>query len=94
MTCLEKALSERDPDLRNKRKAVAAANTWGRRIETIEEEIRKLYTKVSVLLRTHNDGPLLERCVEGLLGRTDYPNMEILLIENRQIGRASCRERV
>ncbi len=37
--------------------------------------------KVSVIVPTR-DGPLLERCVRGLLFGTDYPDLEVLVLDN------------
>ncbi|MCG7360610.1 glycosyltransferase family 2 protein [Roseomonas sp. ACRSG] len=37
---------------------------------------------VSVLIPTRDRADLLERCVEGLLHRTDYPALEILVVDN------------
>jgi GT2 family glycosyltransferase len=37
---------------------------------------------VSVLIPTRDRAELLERCVAGLLERTDYPSLEILVIDN------------
>ncbi len=38
--------------------------------------------KVSVLIPTRDGAALLERCVDGLRHGTDYPDMEILIIDN------------
>lgn len=38
--------------------------------------------RVSVLIPTRNRAPLLDACTEGLLRRTAYPNMEILIVDN------------
>lgn len=37
---------------------------------------------VSLLVPTRDRVPLLRQCVEGLLNRTDYPNLEILILDN------------
>lgn len=41
--------------------------------------------RVSVIIPTRDRGDLLARCVLGLLDRTDYPNLEILIIDNDSI---------
>lgn len=38
--------------------------------------------KVSVIIPTRDRAELLERCVEGLLHRTDYPDVEVLVVDN------------
>jgi GT2 family glycosyltransferase len=40
------------------------------------------HAKVSVIIPTRDRAELLERCLEGLLHRTDYPAMEILVVDN------------
>ncbi len=40
---------------------------------------------VSVIIPTRDRGPLLRRCVQGLLAETDYPNLEILIVDNDSI---------
>jgi GT2 family glycosyltransferase len=47
--------------------------------------VRPLYptrAKVSVIIPTRDRADLLERCVEGLLHRTDYPELEIIAVDN------------
>ena len=83
VTSIEKGLAESDPEIREKRKSLAASNTWHVRTEVMEAEIQRLYGKATIFLPTHNEGPLLEKCIDHLLEKTDYPNMEIVLIENR-----------
>jgi GT2 family glycosyltransferase len=36
----------------------------------------------SVIIPTRDRADLLRRCVEGLLGRTDYPALEVILVDN------------
>jgi O-antigen biosynthesis protein len=38
--------------------------------------------KVSLIVPTRDRAELLARCVAGLLHRTDYPNMELLVVDN------------
>lgn len=37
---------------------------------------------VSIIIPNHNSPTLLRRCVEDILDRTDYPNLEIIIVEN------------
>ena len=37
---------------------------------------------VSILIPTHNNGQLLEKCLESLFGKTSYPNFEVVLINH------------
>ena len=38
--------------------------------------------KVSIIIPTHNQELLLQKCVESLLGNTDYKNYQIILVDN------------
>jgi O-antigen biosynthesis protein len=38
--------------------------------------------KVSIIVPTRDRADLLERCIEGLLNRTDYPAMEVIVVDN------------
>jgi GT2 family glycosyltransferase len=38
--------------------------------------------RVSVIVPTRDGAALLERCLDGLLTRTDYPDIEVLVIDN------------
>jgi GT2 family glycosyltransferase len=38
--------------------------------------------KVSILIPTRDRAELLERCIEGLLNRTNYPAIEIIVLDN------------
>jgi GT2 family glycosyltransferase len=40
---------------------------------------------VSVIVPTRDRAELLERCVEGLLHRTDYPALEVLIVDNGSV---------
>jgi O-antigen biosynthesis protein len=37
---------------------------------------------VSLIIPTHDGADLLARCVEGILNRTDYPALEVLIVDN------------
>jgi glycosyltransferase involved in cell wall biosynthesis len=37
--------------------------------------------KISVIIRSRHDAESLERCVEGLMNRTNYPNYEIVVVQ-------------
>jgi O-antigen biosynthesis protein len=41
--------------------------------------------KVSILVPTRDRVDLLESCVSGLLERTDYPNLELLILDNDSV---------
>jgi GT2 family glycosyltransferase len=46
---------------------------------------RQVFTetpKVSILIPTRDRAELLEQCIEGLLNRTDYPRLEVIVLDN------------
>ncbi len=47
--------------------------------------IPELPPLVSVIVPTRDRTDLLARCVEGVLHRTDYPNLELLIVDNGSI---------
>jgi GT2 family glycosyltransferase len=38
--------------------------------------------RISVIIPTVNSPDLIRRCIDDLLGKTDYPNLEIILVDN------------
>jgi polysaccharide pyruvyl transferase CsaB len=79
---IERALNEKDTELKEKRKAVAASNTWHERIGLIDRRVKDLYGKVSVIIVTFNNVKLNKLCLESILAKTDYPNYEIVVVDN------------
>ena len=45
---------------------------------------------VSIIIPTNDQFALLERCVSSLLEKTEYPNYEILLVDNDSTDSAAC----
>ena len=39
--------------------------------------------RISIIVPTRNSHELLRRCVEGVLGRSSYPNFELLIVDNQ-----------
>lgn len=44
---------------------------------------------VSLIIPTHNQVTLLEQCVDGILSKTDYRNVEVIIVDNRSNDRAT-----
>lgn len=66
-----------------KRRLFAANNTWADRYEDFQAIImNELYPKVSIIVVTHNNWNLTRRCIDSLLRYTDYPRLEIILVDN------------
>lgn len=47
--------------------------------------------KVSILIPTRDRADLLETCIDGVLHRTNYPNLEILVADNGSVEEATTR---
>jgi GT2 family glycosyltransferase/glycosyltransferase involved in cell wall biosynthesis len=60
----------------------ARENTWDHRAGELDGWIRSLYSRVSVVLVTHNGIALTRLCLASLDRRTDWPNLEIVLVDN------------
>ena len=60
----------------------AAGQDWSARAAQIDEEIRKQFPLVSVVILTHNNLALTKACLASLLEFTDYPSYELLLVDN------------
>ena len=48
----------------------------------VEWPLPKVLPRVSVIVPTRDQYKLLRACIEGLLNDTDYPNMEIIVVDN------------
>lgn len=79
---LDEAVKESDPALAQKRRALAASNTWQERCRTLGEGIRRLYPLASTVVVTYNNLALTRLCLESLLARTGYPNLEVIVVDN------------
>lgn len=78
------ALSDREnAKLIQARKEFARENTWESRYYEIEKEIcTRFYPKVSVVVVTYNNWPMTRICLDSLLRKTQYPNLEIVVVDN------------
>ena len=79
---IEQAMEEDSPWLREKRVAFARQNTWQTRFKIINEAIRDLYPKVTIVVVTYNNIELLRLCLRSIFAYTDYPNYEVILVDN------------
>lgn len=80
---IKKALEEKNRVLINKRINIAKNNTWKKRVEILEENIKKIFfPKVSIIILSYNKGLLTQRCVKSILTKSYYPNFEIIIVDN------------
>jgi GT2 family glycosyltransferase len=80
---LDRAIAEDSPQRADERKAVAREHTWERRYEAIAEGIRAITPRASIIIVTYNNLALTKLCLESVLRNTEYPNYEIIVVDNR-----------
>lgn len=80
---IHQALAEKD-DVAGieKRRSFALQNQWSNRVESLETAITKTYPSVSVVVLTYNNLHLTRECLESLMEFTEYPNWELILVDN------------
>jgi len=79
---LECAVAENERGLAEKRIAFARENSWEERFERLARSIAGLYKRASIVLLSYNTLEHTRRCVESLFEYTDYPNYEIIIVDN------------
>ncbi|HEU4390145.1 MAG TPA: glycosyltransferase, partial [Blastocatellia bacterium] len=82
VTKLDEAVSERDPDLAERRKAFARQNTWASRYTSISATLGKVVPPVSIVVVTYNKLDVTRLCIESIIRNTDYPNYEVIVVDN------------
>ncbi len=70
------------PERRARLRAFGRENSWDLRAEQLDGWIRALYPRVSVIVVTHNGLELSRLCLASLDRRTDWPNLELVLVDN------------
>lgn len=65
-----------------RRRAFARENTWDHRAAELDGWMRGLFPRVSVVVVTHDAIALTRLCLASLDRRTDWPNLEILVVDN------------
>jgi GT2 family glycosyltransferase len=60
----------------------AAGQDWSVRARQIDKAIHQRFPLVSIVILAHNNLALTKACLASLLEFTDYPNYELLLVDN------------
>jgi O-antigen biosynthesis protein len=73
-------------------KPAPAARWWTR----VRWPLPTIFPRVSVIVPTRDRADLLDRCTAGLLQRTDYPDMELVIVDNdtRELNAQAVLERL
>ncbi|MBS1788735.1 MAG: glycosyltransferase [Acidobacteria bacterium] len=79
---LDTALAETDPQLAEQRRALARQHTWKNRYDLIAEGLRTTVPRASIIIVTYNNLALTKLCLESVLGNTEYPNFEVIVVDN------------
>ena len=82
---VEQGLLENDLKTEKRRIDFARQNTWDKRIEVLSENLQSLYDKFSIIIVTYQNVALTRHCIESILRNTDYPNYEIIIVDNASI---------
>lgn len=79
---IEKALKEKDEDLKIKRIEVARMNDWESRFCEIRKCINSTCPLVSIIIITFNNLEHTRKCIESIYAKTAYPNFELIIVDN------------
>jgi GT2 family glycosyltransferase/glycosyltransferase involved in cell wall biosynthesis/SAM-dependent methyltransferase len=79
---LDCALNEADGELKERRIAFAAHNTWGERVDTLDRAVRQKLPALSIVIVTHQSGEYIGPCLSSVLRNTCNPNFEIVVADN------------
>ncbi len=79
---ISEALSEKDPEVRARRRAFGRENTWQRRFEKLAPAVAATFPKASIVVVTYNNLAMNRQCLESLYGRTEWPSFEVIVVDN------------
>ncbi|MEP7274246.1 MAG: glycosyltransferase, partial [Acidobacteriota bacterium] len=79
---LDHALAENDPALVQRRRTLAAQNTWKTRYSQVSTASASTTTRASIIVVTYENLALTRLCIESIFRNTEYPNFEIVVVDN------------
>ena len=79
---IDRALADDDDARRERRRAFAANNTWSDRCDAFDAAVRELFPPASIIIVTYNNLGLTQMCLESVFRETDYPNYEVIVVDN------------
>jgi GT2 family glycosyltransferase/glycosyltransferase involved in cell wall biosynthesis len=79
---LEEALSERSPGRQRARIEIARSHTWRSRADELSEAVRSVFPRVAIVIAAYSDVARLRECLESLFSKTQYPNFEVVVVDN------------
>ncbi len=84
---LDAAVAEDDPKMVERRRGYAAENTWAKRYAVITDGLRDTAARASIIVVTYNNLALTRLCLESIVRNTDYPNYEVIVVDNNSTDR-------
>lgn len=83
ISALAEAMNESgQPELAAQRSLWAQQHSWTNRAEQLNQALDASYPKVSVIVLTYNNLDLTKACLESIEQYSDYPNLELVLVDN------------
>lgn len=79
---LDRAVAEDDRDLVERRRQIAKQHSWVSRYQQVAAGITQVTARASIIVVTYNNLALNKLCLESLIRNTDYPNYEVIVIDN------------
>lgn len=79
---LDLAVSEDDPEIVARRRQVVQQQTWMERYRQIARGLAEVTPRASIIVVTYNNLALNKLCLEGILRNTEYPNYELVVVDN------------
>jgi GT2 family glycosyltransferase len=64
------------------RRSFARENTWESRLASLAPRVAAAFPKVSIVVVTYNNLDLTRRCLESLYAQTEWPNFEVIVVDN------------
>lgn len=79
---LDLALAEDSRELTTQRQALAQQHTWENRCHLIEAALVEATPRASIIIVTWQNLAITQLCLESLIRNTEYPNYEIIVVDN------------
>jgi GT2 family glycosyltransferase len=79
---IARALAEDNVALRRRRRDWALEHNWANRANGLAQAIEASFPLVSVVILTYNNWHYTSECLASLRSWSDYPNLEIIVVDN------------
>ncbi len=76
------SLREKDPAIARRRQLWAGRHSWEGRARKLVGMVNRLHPPLSVIVLCYNNLAFTVACLESLLAFSDYPDMEIICVDN------------